>query len=122
MPEQPEEPLTELDIDAIVAGYVDRMPAAREALMRDPLFHAHITWLRVIGPILDRVLAHEGLDACARERVVNTLVYGDPDPEKVIADLAAYDQRVNQAIALVIADLNKPPDFTGLGDLLPRPE
>jgi hypothetical protein len=110
--------MDDLNVDAIVAGYVDRMPAAREALMRDPLFYAHTTWLRTIGPVLDRTLVSEGMDADARLRIINTLVYGDPDPEKAVAELVAYDQRLAQAQKAMLGDLAKTPNFTGLTELL----
>lgn len=86
--------MTEFDADAILDDYIARHPHARAAQLDDPLFVAQMDLLRRTLALLEPVLRREGLDRFAVRRVVNTLVYGVPDPDAAIGRVLDFRARV----------------------------
>lgn len=91
--------MTDLDADRILDDYVDRHPAAQMGLRDDPVFHAQMHWFKQTLDLLEPALYREGLHRAAVVRVVNTLVYGVPDPDASIMRMA--EARVDLAEALM---------------------
>lgn len=110
--------MAELDADAAVAHYLDRVPRGRELYERDPELHAHLTWLRAIWPLVDRVLKADGVTAATRERTLNTLIYGNPDPNEAITDLRRLDAVLDHMQTSVLGDLKPGHQFDGILGML----
>jgi hypothetical protein len=109
--------MTALDADAVVKDYLDRIPRGHEVYLKDPLFHSHMTWLRTMLPILDHQLQADGVSEAARQRAVDTLVYGTPDIEEAIGRLAQYDAELALMQKAVIGDPKPGHQFTGIGSI-----
>lgn len=86
--------MTDVDVDDALGEHVARHPAARAALLDDPLFAAQLDLLRRTLALLEPALRREGLDRLAVRRVVNTLVYGVPDPDAAIERVLDFRARV----------------------------
>lgn len=106
--------MTEYDSDAVLDEYVARHPVARAALMGDPLFVAHLEWMRRSFALLESALCREGLDRVAIRRVVNTLVYGAPDPDAALGRMADFQVRLQQMQDAVIGEFDPGHQFAGL--------
>lgn len=89
--------MADLDGDAVLDEYVARRPAARAALVGDPLFAAHLEWMRRSFALLEPALYREGLDRVAIRRVVTTLVYGVSDPDEAIGRMADREEQITKA-------------------------
>lgn len=89
--------MTEFDADTILDDYVARHPHARAAHLDDPLFVAQMDVLRRMLALLEPALYREGLDRPAVLRVVNTLVYGVPDPDAAIERMAEREEQIAKA-------------------------
>lgn len=91
--------------DDALGRYLDQQPGMREALRHDPVQKAQIEALRQTLTMMERALTDEGLSEDVRRRVVNRVVWGQPEGfvdvharvrEQV---LAAYDLPVAPADA-----------------------
>jgi len=109
--------MAELDADVVVQQYLDRIPRGHELHNRDPLFHGHITWLRTIWPPLNRVLAEDGVSGETRERALNTIVYGSPDPTEAIGRLRDFEAKLDLMQRDMLGDLRPGHQFTGIDGL-----
>lgn len=89
--------MTELDTEAILNDYVARHPAARAALFGDPVFKVQMDSLRRTLDLLVPALRREGVDPVSARRVVNTVVYGSPDPDAAIERMAEEYRQVELA-------------------------
>jgi hypothetical protein len=79
------------------AAYEQRFPAAARAAKTDPLAHyareLSIHWLNII----DAVLQDEGVEGQIRHRVLNTILYGGPNP----ADVVERERRDEEQVELL---------------------
>lgn len=83
--------------DNTLSRYLDQQPGMRQALLHDPAQHMQVEALRRTLSMVERALADEGLPDDVQRRVVNRVVWGEPEgyvdvrarvQEQV---LAAYD-------------------------------
>jgi hypothetical protein len=80
--------MTEFNPEPVLNEYIERVPVAREAASTDPLFQAHMKWLDQFLRQAVPAMRREGLDRFACDRVVNTVVYGAPEPDAAIERVA----------------------------------
>jgi hypothetical protein len=91
-------------------------PAERKAVHCDPLHNAQIRILRELLTATDLAMEIEGVSRESRDRVIHTIVFGEPpapnpwpDPEaalKRISDHEAFKREVMKApVGINIADL-----------------
>ncbi|MFC7817572.1 hypothetical protein ACFUTR_23360 [Streptomyces sp. NPDC057367] len=90
--------------DATLSRYLDHQPALRDALRSDPVQAAQIEALRQTLTAMERALADEGVPQETQRRVINRMVWGDPEG---IDDVYAQMLRVRKQ--MLAADL--PPDL-----------
>jgi hypothetical protein len=65
--------------DDALGRYLDQQPGMRRALLTDPVQCAQTELMRRTLDALDRAMTDEGVDEEPRRRVVNRVVWGDPD-------------------------------------------
>lgn len=65
--------------DDVLGRYLGQHPGMREALLTDPLQHAQAESLRQTLAAVERAMADEGVSDDARRRVINRIVWGEPD-------------------------------------------
>ena len=65
--------------DDTLGRYLDRQPGMREALLTDPFQHAQTELMRQLLDGAERAMADEGVPDEARRRVVNRVVWGEPE-------------------------------------------
>jgi hypothetical protein len=65
--------------DDTLGRYLDQQPGMREVLHTDPVQHAHVELMRQMLDAADRAMADEGVPGEARRRVVNRMVWGEPE-------------------------------------------
>jgi hypothetical protein len=106
--------MDDIDADALLAEYLDRVPRGHQIYMHDPLFHGHIEKLRRLLPVLNAVLGLEGLDPEACSRVLRTVVYGHPDPDEAIAELRRVDAELDRWQAAAIGEFKPDHQFEGI--------
>lgn len=80
--------MDDLDTDRLMSDYVDRHPAAQMALRDDPTFHFQMESLRRTIDLLLPALRREGMDPMSARRVVNTILYGVPEPDAALLRMA----------------------------------
>jgi hypothetical protein len=66
-------------VDDVLGRYLDQQPGMREALLNDPAQKVQIEALRQALTMVERALADEGLPDEVRRRVINRVIWGDPD-------------------------------------------
>lgn len=57
------------------------LPADQRAYHNDPLVHAHLHMLRNLLTAADDAMDNEGIDQRGRDRVIRTLICGQPDDD-----------------------------------------
>ncbi|WP_435279156.1 hypothetical protein [Streptomyces sp. 1222.5] len=90
--------------DATLREYVNRQPELRVALLHDPLRKAQIETLRQTLATVEQALADEGLPDETQRRVINRIVWGNPEG---LADVHAQMMSVRKQ--MLLTDL--PPDI-----------
>lgn len=65
--------------DSIVNRYLARQPGMREALLTDPVQHMQVEALRQTLAMVERALIQEGVPDDVRRRVINRVVWGEPE-------------------------------------------
>ena len=65
--------------DDTLGRYLDQQPGMRETLHTDPVQHAQTELMRQLLDAADRAMAIEGVPNEDRRRVVNRIVWGDPE-------------------------------------------
>jgi hypothetical protein len=84
-------------VDEALGRYLDQQPGMREAFHTDPLQHAQVKWMRQTLAAAERAMADEGVPDEARRRVINRIVWGEPEGRVDVHArmreqvLAAYD-------------------------------
>lgn len=59
--------------------YLDQQPGMRKALLTDPVQHMQAEVLRQTLAAVNRAMADEGVSEEARRRVLNRVVWGEPE-------------------------------------------
>ena len=65
--------------DATIGRYVDQDPEQRKAYMLDPAVHLQTEVLRQTLDAVERAMAYEDVPEEARRRVINRVVWGEPE-------------------------------------------
>lgn len=65
--------------DDTLDRYLDGNPEARRAYLEDPFQHGQIELQRQVLDAADRAMASEGIPEDVRNRVVNRIVWGEPE-------------------------------------------
>lgn len=65
--------------DDSLSRYLDQQPGVREALLHDPVQHAQVEALRQTMATAERALSDEGIPVDVQRRVVNRIVWGEPE-------------------------------------------
>lgn len=65
--------------DDALDRYLDQNAEVRRAYLNDPVQHAQVELQRQVLDAADRAMAREGVPESARNRVVNRIVWGDPE-------------------------------------------
>jgi len=65
--------------DDTFGRYLDQQPGMREALHTDPVQHAQAELMRQMLDGAERAMTDEGVPEKARRRVVNRIVWGEPE-------------------------------------------
>ncbi|MET9222343.1 hypothetical protein ABZX65_26765 [Streptomyces sp. NPDC003300] len=115
--------MTEYDPEPVLNKYIERVPAAHKAVLNDPPFKVHMEWLDRVLRLSVPAMRREGLDPRACNRVVNTIVYGAPEPDAAIeriADQHAKLETLKRAPAQVNVGSRASTDGT-INDLPPLP-
>lgn len=89
--------------DRALGRYLDQQPGIRQALIEDPVQHAQTELMRRMLDATDRAMADEGVPEEVRRRVVNRVVWGEPEG---FVDVHA---RIREQ---VLAAYDLPPDLT----------
>ncbi|HEY6114639.1 MAG TPA: hypothetical protein VI172_01660 [Candidatus Dormibacteraeota bacterium] len=92
--------------DRVLGRYLDQQPGMREALLNDPVQHAQTELMRRTLDAVDRAMADEGVPDDVRRRVVNRVVWGEPEG---LVDVHAQIDWARQQVA---AAYDLPPDLT----------
>jgi hypothetical protein len=81
---------------AEVSSYLRLAPNAGRVYQLDARFHAAVAQVRQLIERVDEALEPEGLDAAARERVMQRLVYGSLDADRAAARIEATAREVER--------------------------
>lgn len=65
--------------DDTISRYLAQQPGMREALLHDPMQHAQAEALRQTLSMVERALVDEGVPDDVRRRVINRVVWGEPE-------------------------------------------
>jgi hypothetical protein len=65
--------------DNALGRYLDQNPGQREAYALDPMAHHEIELMRRMLGAFERTMSDEGVSEEVRHRVVNCLVWGEPE-------------------------------------------
>ena len=90
--------------DDVLNRYLGQLPGMREALLTDPVQKMQVESLRQTLTMLERALAEEGIPDEVQRRVVNRIVWGDPEG---LVDVHAQMTRVREQML----DLDLPPEL-----------
>lgn len=66
-------------VDSNLGRYLDQQPGMREALLKDPVQKMQVEALRKTLDMVERALIDEGVPEDARHRVINRVVWGEPE-------------------------------------------
>lgn len=92
--------------DDVLNRYLEQQPGMRQQLLTDPLQHAQAEWMRQTLAAAERAMADEGVPDEARRRVINRIVWGEPEGR---IDMHA---RVRETREQVLAAFELPPELT----------
>lgn len=93
--------------DDILGRYLDQQPGMRETLLNDPAQKLQVESLRQALTMMERALADEGIPESVARRVINRIIWGDPEGA---VDVHAKMRAVRKQ--MLAADL--PPDVARL--------
>ncbi|MFD4596744.1 hypothetical protein ACFWPQ_01800 [Streptomyces sp. NPDC058464] len=82
--------------DDTLGRYLDQQPGMREALLHDPVQHYQAQFMRRTLAAADRAMADEDVPDAVRRRVVNRIVWGEPEGR---VDVHAQMDRQRKAMA-----------------------
>lgn len=66
-------------VDDILGRYLDQQAGMRAALLNDPMQHMQAEALRQTLTMVERALIDEGVSEDVRRRVINRVVWGEPE-------------------------------------------
>jgi hypothetical protein len=92
--------------DETLGRYLGQQPGMREAFHTDPLQHAQVEWMRQILAAAERAMADEGVPDETRRRVINRIVWGEPEGQ---IDMHA---RMRETREQVLAAYDLPTELT----------
>ncbi|MEU0078537.1 hypothetical protein ABZY58_11625 [Micromonospora tulbaghiae] len=76
--------------------YLQRMPHAREAMLKDPQYHWQIQWARRNLELMDLALDNEGVPEDVRVRVIRTVLYGTADEAEALRRIDQTQRRMQE--------------------------
>lgn len=82
--------------DDALTEWVKRNPIAARQMHTDVSLHRQYQINRVVLSNVERAMRDEGIAADVRRRIINTAVFGAPDPDEVMT--ADQLQRVNEEL------------------------
>ena len=103
--------------DHTLNRYLNQQPGMRKALLTDPVQHMQVEALRRTLAMADRAMADEGVSEETRRRVVNRVVWGEPE-----GHVDVYTQMDDRARMAASASFSLPPDLTDAGPVRPGEE
>lgn len=65
--------------DDTLGRYLNQQPGMRDALLRDPMQKMQAEWMRRLLAATDRAMNDEDVPEEVRRRVVNRIVWGEPE-------------------------------------------
>ena len=65
--------------DEVLNRYLGQQPRMREAFLTDPVQHSQVEGLRQTLAMMERALADEGIPDETARRVINRIVWGEPE-------------------------------------------
>lgn len=65
--------------DSTLGRYLDQQPGMRQSLLHDPAQKMQVEALRQTLDMAERAMADEGIPHEARRRVINRIVWGEPE-------------------------------------------
>lgn len=65
--------------DGVLGRYLDTEPGLRARILRDPVEHARVESMRRYLDVTEGALSGEGVPEGVRRRVLNRIVWGDPE-------------------------------------------
>ncbi|MEW2420455.1 hypothetical protein AB0911_07915 [Streptomyces nigra] len=92
--------------DDTVNRYLSQQPGMREALLSDPVQHMQAEALRQTLGMVERALTDEGVPDDVRRRVVNRVVWGEPEGR------IDFHARVRETREQVLAAYDLPTELT----------
>lgn len=92
--------------DRTLGRWLDQQPGMRQALLEDPVQHAQSELMRRTLDAADRAMADEDVPEEVRRRVVNRVVWGEPEG---LVDVHAQMDRIRKE---VLATFDLPLDLT----------
>lgn len=92
--------------DDTLGRYLAQQPGMRQALLTDPVQHMQAEALRQTLAMVERALADEGVPDDARRRVVNRVVWGEPEGR------VDFHARVRETRAQILAAYDLPTELT----------
>jgi hypothetical protein len=95
-----------------LSRYLDRQPGMREALLHDPVQNMQAEMLRQTLTMVERALTDEGVPDEVRRRVINRVIWGEPEGR-----IDAHAQMARVRKQMLAADL--PPDLAKAWQDLP---
>ena len=83
--------------DSTIGRYLDQQPGMRQALLHDPMQHALTQSMRQLLAAADRAMDDEDIPEEVRHRIVNRIVWGEPQGR---VDVHAQMDRQGKAMAM----------------------
>ncbi|MFF1297943.1 MULTISPECIES: hypothetical protein [unclassified Streptomyces] len=99
--------------DDTLSRYLDQQPGMRAALLNDPVQKMQAEALRRTLGTVERALAAEGVPEEVQRRVINRVVWGEPEGQ-----IDMYAQ-VSDTQKQVLAAHDLPPYLTGAWEITP---
>lgn len=69
--------------DSLITQHLNQTPSLRDAYHHDAPTYHQVNLMRRMLETTERAMEREGIAAESRKRVLETIVYGDPDVEKL---------------------------------------
>lgn len=98
--------------DATIGHYIDQQPGLRETLLHDVVQHRQAEQLRQTLAAVERAMADEGVPDEARRRVINRVVWGEPE-----GHVDVHAQMASVRKQMLAADLS--PEFVQAWEAFP---
>lgn len=87
------------DTDAALAKWDDLNPKLATARLTDAGLHRQFHTMRLTLSYVERALTEEGIDRDTRIRVINTALFGGPDPDALVDRVNALQSEIERRVA-----------------------